>query len=407
MPIEEKEILIREIRNYQGDIPLIDILSSLFIPKDRIKTLINNNAGVIASLLDKYKNELDDVVLKAICISTVFNEYFFEDKEERYYNALDECLNVLVTLNLVEDKDCLRKEILEDKEVVKLFVSWNIITDEVINCLSANSSDREFFLEMLAFSSGAGWILSLASEQLRDDETIVLNATEYCPDVFKYASDRLKKDKKFILDAMSNNFNFDGTVFLFIDEELKKDIDFVKKVIKATPDAFQYIDDNLKNDKEFVKEMLVYSANIFEFCSYEIKNDPEIVYSAVSYGSMFVRYIGKELLNNYDFMYKCYEKCRDNLFIYQWGLALVDCNRYDYFLNIIREDKRFLEPVCIYYRNSYDFMIEAAKIDVDSLKYLGFDLANNVEFVLDLISAGIDIIISDDMYEKINEIYNS
>ena len=95
MPIEEKEILIREIRNYQRSIPLIDILTSLFNPKDRIKTLINNNAGVIASLLDKYKNELDDDVLKAICISTFINNYFFQDDEDSYYNALDECLNNL------------------------------------------------------------------------------------------------------------------------------------------------------------------------------------------------------------------------------------------------------------------------------------------------------------------------
>ena len=77
---EEKEIFLKEIKKYKGDIPIMldsnwthSLYNLLKDEKSRKKVLIENIYGLLGNLLDKYKDNLDDDLLKKIYLKDLKN----------------------------------------------------------------------------------------------------------------------------------------------------------------------------------------------------------------------------------------------------------------------------------------------------------------------------------------------
>ena len=74
----------------------------------------------------------------------------------------------------------------------------------------------------------------------------------YCEEAYNdpdpYADDSLKKDRKFILEAVQQN----GDALLYADDSLKKDRAIVLKAVQQNGDALEHVDDSLKKDPDIL-----------------------------------------------------------------------------------------------------------------------------------------------------------
>ena len=98
--MNDKVLLIKEIKKYTGDMYFIDLCSSLFDEKKMKKILINNDYGIIGNILNKNKELLDDEILKEMCINDILNDYY----NKELYEELD-------SLKLAKDLNWIKNEV--------------------------------------------------------------------------------------------------------------------------------------------------------------------------------------------------------------------------------------------------------------------------------------------------------
>ena len=144
-----------------------------------------------------------------------------------------------------------------------------------------------------------GLSLQYADYGLRDDFNIVMAAVLSNPYSLEFASRHLRKDKEIALASME----FDGS-FLFIDEELKNNVQFAMKAFKATGSVLPCLYDNeeiwleamhsgeifrkfapasdrLKSNKHFMMKLISQHPLCFQYASEKLKDDEDLAMLAV------------------------------------------------------------------------------------------------------------------------------
>jgi len=119
-------------------------------------------------------------------------------------------------------------------------------------------------------------LLSFASSQLQDDEQVVILAVSRDPSNFMYSSERLKKERSFVLRIVSKNgsclaiaptFWDDEEIVLaalknggsleYASERLQGEHSIVLEAVKINGENFRYVSDSLKNNLEIVREAVL------------------------------------------------------------------------------------------------------------------------------------------------------
>lgn len=85
-----------------------------------------------------------------------------------------------------------------------------------------------------------------------DDDNVVRAALEYNGRTLEYASERIKKDKKMVLIAVSGGYD-NGYGLHFASKDLQNDKEVVKTAVSSTGDALKYASDNLKKDYDVIE----------------------------------------------------------------------------------------------------------------------------------------------------------
>lgn len=70
-------------------------------------------------------------------------------------------------------------------------------------------NSKELVVKVLVAVHGVGYNLKVASSELQDDKEVVLRTIQNNKKAIKFASERLRSDKKFILDALDVNCHLD------------------------------------------------------------------------------------------------------------------------------------------------------------------------------------------------------
>jgi hypothetical protein len=105
---------------------------------------------------------------------------------------------------------------------------------------SEELKDNEELLLLAIQNSDSHKIISFSSNRLRDNEKIILSAitkskSNYTKNPLRYASERLKADKHFMLKAIEESFSS----IAFATEELKKDEDILRVFQKFINMSYQ------------------------------------------------------------------------------------------------------------------------------------------------------------------------
>ena len=108
----------------------------------------------------------------------------------------------------------------------------------------------------------------------------------------------LRRDIHFLKLPVSYN----SQVLQFVDEDLKKNEDFLIEIIRHSPAAIQIVDESLKKDKDFLLKAIAANPQILLFLSEKQSNDPALIYFAVKLNPLTIEYAGDKLKNNAEFM---------------------------------------------------------------------------------------------------------
>ena len=162
-------------------------------------------------------------------------------------------------------------------------------------CVFRDASPRlkanKQFIQRLA----AKWphVLCVASAELKDDGELILSLTNpgYCESLW-YASSRLKKDKKFVIDVVSKC----GEAIQYASDELKKDKDVIKAAAAQSPSTLEFVSKEFKDDEELILSAITEHISIgLYFASTRLKGDKEFILKVVSICGEAIQYASDEL----------------------------------------------------------------------------------------------------------------
>ena len=114
-------------------------------------------------------------------------------------------------------------------------------------------TDKEIAIE--AIKKSCGYVLEYASDDLKKDRDVVLEAVKKNGGALQYASNDLKKDREVVLEAIKNA----ERSLRYASPKLKNDKNFILEIIRKSKSdkIFSYIPENLQNDKDILLEKRV------------------------------------------------------------------------------------------------------------------------------------------------------
>ena len=120
--------------------------------------------------------------------------------------------------------------------------------------VTANSHKPEYWDDKQAVLKSIHsnvYFVSRFSDNLKNDECVIFAAINISGETFKYASEKLKGDKDFVLDAIKKTKN--GNIFEFVSEDLRGDKEIGDAVLDSKhPLLIKYASDKLVKDEEFI-----------------------------------------------------------------------------------------------------------------------------------------------------------
>jgi len=162
-------------------------------------------------------------------------------------------------------------------------------------------SDYEFFMKAVQLHGGA---LKYASEKIKSDKKIVIESIKV-NDVksglanetsILYASENLLTDRSFILEAIAVN----GKVYKFLKNEFKNDIEIINKSIENNPTVYEYLDNIYKSNFDIAKKAISLNPYKLSYAPDEIKNNKEIIICAVQKYPDSIQYASDSLKSDFE-----------------------------------------------------------------------------------------------------------
>ena len=221
---------------------------------------------------------------------------------------------------------------------------------ENVNCFEYLSdefrNDKEIFIKALKESKDS--ILKFASEQLKDDVEVVLNAIIKNSRNFKYASERLKNNDYFIAELVK----YEYLKFSSFTKKLRKKYDLVMQVVKNNGYALKYASYDLKDNYDIAVAAINSNPRSVDYASDKLKDDFSVALLAVKQDGTTLRYISKRLQNDFDLVVVAVKKN---------GLAL------EYASDDLKDN--------------YDIAFEAIKNNSQSARYVSLRVLRNHKII--------------------------
>jgi len=265
-----KQIIISAINNdcypcdeFSYHMDSKEILNLLF-EKDKFYKIDFNELSDV--LKDDY-----DIALKAITKNASNINCF----SERLKNNHE-----LIKIALQKDAsifDNFNEEFKKDREIVKIALKQNGYVFIFVSKYFEN--DKEMFLlaiqnlrilySNMVYNDEYMGMLFYASDTLKDNEEVVLEAVKYDYDSVKFISARLKNDVDFIINMIVEKVKFD------IKNEEEYDLDSFYYTV------FKNLDSSLKSKKELFLKIVKIDTSILNFATSKIKGDIDIAIEAL------------------------------------------------------------------------------------------------------------------------------
>ena len=229
--ITNKEIAIEKVK--ENGCALEKVSDELKDDKDVVLEAVKNNGYALEFASDRLKDDKDIAIA-----STIYDDYGLtfvnDDLKNELEQKLDSCkLSVLLDLYF---------KVLDSKEDVLNIIKHLKTTSIIANLLNAEQSELklgeledEFCGKYWLSGNVNSYILKYASDRLKDDKDIVIEAVKNNGFALEFASDRLKNDKEIVLEAVKQNrysLRYAGKKFWFNPSIIKEKIKQEKEEIE-------------------------------------------------------------------------------------------------------------------------------------------------------------------------------
>ena len=162
-------------------------------------------------------------------------------------------------------------------------------------------SDYDFFINAVQLHGGS---LQYASEKIKSDKRVVLESIK-SNDVksglanesfIQYASESLLNDRSFILEAIAIN----GKIYKYLKNEFKNDFEIINNSIENNPTVYEYLDDIYKSNFDIAKKAISLNPYKLSYAPDEIKNNIEIIICAIEKYPDSIKYASESLKSDFE-----------------------------------------------------------------------------------------------------------
>ena len=238
-----------------------------------------------------------------------------------------------------------------------------------------NFNNQEFVLEKLKVDKNA---IETASKELKNNKQFILKSLEIWPDIVNYADEKLQNDQEFILKVIRKLGEVPSCKD---DKNIINDKFIILKVLKKWSKALRYASEELKNDKEVVLEAIKIDGASLEYASEELKNDKEVVLKAVQKNGCALRDASEELKNDKEVVLKAVQKNGFAL-----GFASEELkNDKEIVLKALKAEQTsgfVLKLASEKLKNDKEVVLQAVEANIIATVFIGEELKNNDEFML-------------------------
>lgn len=137
------------------------------------------------------------------------------------------------------------------------------------------------------------------SEEIKNDENIILKAVRENADVFEYASDRLKDNEEFI-EIMLDKSNI---IYKFSSDRLKYNMSFINKAVNNNRGihVLKYVPDSIKEDQSFMEKMIDVRGFALNYFPDKYRLDKKYLLRAIkNNGGNLLKYLPENLTDDDD-----------------------------------------------------------------------------------------------------------
>lgn len=192
----------------------------------------------------------------------------------------------------------IKREFHRDLEYAR--ANWRIFLDKYKPYLGDLLATKEIVLKAIDVQPELTQtaFISFCKAEFRDDEDIVLASVKkdsaIIPGALSFASERLRSDKKFVIEVLKLKSYF----FSEISEELKKDKDIVLIALKSGNNLWGKLNQSQLDDKDIMLEAVKQYGLSLEHASNRLKIDQDIVLAAVNNMGESLKFAGLEFRTN-------------------------------------------------------------------------------------------------------------
>jgi len=264
-----------------------------------------------------------------------------------------------IDTKLLNDKDVIKGLISKKSEGAEIEIPIKYFTDEMVAyALEKSIENFKFLPESYRFNTEFVSKLSLTGK----DTTIL-----------KYASPEILANKSFILSSLKKdrkNFeensigrwrggieNESDSLYYYLDDNLKSDIEIIEAFEKISPNIFKDIPSNFRQVVSICRQFISVEASNYEYADLEVKKNKELAKDMCNIHGGVIKYIKDFFCNDIEIA---------EIALSNYGLAL-EC-----FSNEIRNNKRLVELAINNHHGAF--------------KYASLELRGDIEIVQNAIS---------------------
>ncbi len=166
----------------------------------------------------------------------------------------------------------------KDREFIKEIVHAHIYSNEQLFNIADKSlrKDQVFISDVVVANDEDYGALAYADKTLRKNRDFMLKMLRVTSYSLQYADDTLKKDKEFVWEAVKGNFGH--SALQNADRSIRKDKFFVLAMIGLTGgEALYYADDRLKKDKDVVLAAVKSYPKAIKWAHPVLQRDPDLI----------------------------------------------------------------------------------------------------------------------------------
>lgn len=238
---------------------------------------------------------------------------------------------------------------------------------------SAVWKQREFVLESV---NRDGMSLEYADAVFKKDHEIVLAAIRQNWRALQFASAELKNDRETVLTAVRQ----DGSALEFASTKFRSNREAVLEAIK-TGATFQFASDDLKRNKAFILEACQYNSGIFDYVSEKLKRDREFMAVAIGRNAMVLDYAEYELKDNKSIVLAAVKR---NGLALQYASRRCQMDR-SIILMAVSQNGLSLEFASTEWRRNREIVLKAVRQNGRALLYASEQLRGDQEIVLEAV----------------------